>query len=57
MILIINAHPSRNSFTSAIATSYAAGAMDAGAKVELLNLYDLKFDPILHDAYHKIMPL
>ncbi|MDH4468231.1 MAG: NAD(P)H-dependent oxidoreductase [Bacteriovoracaceae bacterium] len=57
MILIINAHPSRNSFTSAIANSYATGAREAGAKVELLNLYDLKFDPILHDAYHKIMPL
>jgi NAD(P)H dehydrogenase (quinone) len=57
MILVINAHPSRNSFTGAIADSYAAGAQGAGAQVEVINLVDLVFDPILHDGYGKIMPL
>lgn len=57
MILIINGHPSRNSFTAAIADSYCAGAREAAAQVEILHLGELTFDPILHDGYGKIMPL
>lgn len=57
MILIIDGHPSRKSFTAAIAESYAKGARDAGAKVEILHLSELEFDPILHEGYREIMPL
>jgi NAD(P)H dehydrogenase (quinone) len=57
MILVINGHPSKKSFTAAIAESYTAGARGGGANVEILHLGDLKFDPILHEGYGKIMPL
>ncbi len=57
MILVINGHPSQSSFTRAVAESYAAGAREAGAQVEMLHLGDLKFDPILRDGYKTIMPL
>lgn len=57
MILVINGHPSRQSFTAAIAEAYADGAREAGSKVEILHLGDLRFDPILHEGYQKIMPL
>jgi NAD(P)H dehydrogenase (quinone) len=57
MILVINGHPSRNSFTAAIAESYAQGAREAGSVVEVVHLGDLKFDPILHEGYGVIMPL
>ena len=57
MILVINGHPSRNSFTGAIANSYVVGAREAGAQVEIIHLADLTFDPILHDGYRKIMAL
>ncbi len=57
MILVINAYPIRESFTGAVAESYAAGVREAGTQVEMLNLADLTFDPILHNAYKKIMPL
>jgi len=57
MIFVINGHPSRNSLTGALAESYAEGARAGGAKVELLHLADLKFDPVLHEGYQKVMPL
>jgi NAD(P)H dehydrogenase (quinone) len=57
MILVINGHPIRDSFTGAVAESYARGARESGSTVELIHLGDLKFDPILHYAYTKIMPL
>lgn len=57
MILVINAHPSQKSFTGAIADSYVAGAREAGASVEILNLHELKFDPILHNAYREVVAL
>ncbi len=57
MILVINGHSSRNSFTAAVAEAYAQGARAAGGKVELLHLSELKFDPILHEGYRQIQPL
>jgi putative NADPH-quinone reductase len=57
MILVINGHPSKTSFTAAIAESYTAGARRRGANVEILHLGDLKLDPILHQGYGKVMPL
>ncbi len=46
-ILILNAHPNRDSFCSALAESYRSGAESSNANVKLLNLIDLDFDPIL----------
>jgi NAD(P)H dehydrogenase (quinone) len=57
MILVINGHPGKNSFTRAIAESYLAGAKQAGAQVEILHLSELSFDPVLHEGYGEIMPL
>jgi len=49
-ILILNAHPVKNSFCSALAESYMKGALESGANVRLINLIDLQFDPILKDS-------
>jgi len=46
-ILVINSNPAKESFGRSLAESYAAGAKDAGADIQLLHLMDLKFDPIL----------
>ncbi len=55
-ILVINSHPDKDSFGRAIAESYAHGAM-TGVACTLVNLSDLKFDPILHFGYRLKMPL
>ena len=46
-ILIINAHPNKNSFCSALARRYYDGAVSSGAAVKLTDLADLDFDPVL----------
>lgn len=56
-ILIINAHPDKESFCFALAERYHKGAKKAGAKVKLVHLVDLKFNPILTYGYRKISPL
>lgn len=52
-ILIISAHPDPESFCSALAQSYYKGALISGAEVDLINLSELKFNPILKYGYHK----
>lgn len=56
-ILVILGHPDRNSLCGALAESYATGAREAGAQVEILRLGDLNFDPILHHGYREIQAL
>ena len=46
-VLIINAHPRKDSFCGALAESYRKGAVESGADVKLVHLIDLEFDPIL----------
>ena len=46
-ILILNAHPTKDSFCSALAESYCSGAEGSSTNVKLINLIDLDFDPIL----------
>lgn len=56
-ILLIDGHPLRDSFCSALGEAYAAGARAAGAEVRTVRVQDLVFDPILHNAYKSIQPL
>jgi len=51
-ILILQGHPNKNSFVHALSQKYAEGARSKGHDVELINLIDLKFDPVLHNGYH-----
>ncbi len=51
--LVINAHPSAESFCSALAKRYETGAKNAGAKVNLLNIRELDFDATIVDSFHK----
>ena len=54
-VLIINANPNQNSFSSALAQHYFTGAKDAGAEVKLVNLTDLDFDPVYHPGTDQVM--
>lgn len=56
-ILIINGHPDAESFNWALSESYAKGAIMAEANVEIINLIDLDFDPILKYGYRIPYPL
>ena len=46
-ILIVLGHPLTQSFCGALAKAYAQGATRGGAKVEILNLGELDFNPVL----------
>jgi putative NADPH-quinone reductase len=58
-ILIIDGHPYDQSFCTAIAKAYAENTQQryAQAKIQLLSLRDLEFDPILRAGYKKIQEL
>lgn len=51
-VLIINGHPDKESFTTALTEAYAKGARRrADAQVDVLHLTDLAFDLVLHHGY------
>ncbi|WP_222165060.1 NAD(P)H-dependent oxidoreductase [Edaphocola aurantiacus] len=52
-ILILNGHPNPQSFNAALAQAYAEGAIASGASVQVLNLYELQFDPNLKYGYRQ----
>ena len=56
-ILIINGHPDEKSFCNSLAQSYKIGADSAVVECKLVNLYDLKFNPILYHGYRLITEL
>jgi NAD(P)H dehydrogenase (quinone) len=56
-ILIINGHPDKESFCNSLAESYKKGADSTGANSKLVNVYDLKFNPILNQGYRLITEL
>ena len=56
-VLIINGHPDEKSFCKSLADSYKKGSDSAGANCKLVNLYDLKFNPILNHGYRLITEL
>ncbi len=55
-IFILVGHPNNESFSSALAESYAKGARESGHEVRITHLADMKFDPILHKGYSVIQP-
>lgn len=56
-ILIINAHPVRDSLCDALALQYKKGAEAAGASCKMICLAELNFDPILRYGFTKRMEL
>ncbi len=52
-VLVINGHPDRESLCFELAKRYKSGADSVGAECKLVNLADLKFNPILNSGYRK----
>jgi NAD(P)H dehydrogenase (quinone) len=60
-VLIVYAHPSRNSFCQAVLKKFQAGLVDAGHTSEVIDLYAIRFDPVFtardYPSYiHESMP-
>jgi NAD(P)H dehydrogenase (quinone) len=56
-ILIIDAHPNKESLCTALAGAYKKGALSAGAEIKEIIIRDLEFDPNLQFGYQKRMNL
>jgi len=56
-ILIINGHPDKESFCFALTESYKRGVEKSGSTCKVVNLNDLKFNPILIYGYRKVSEL
>lgn len=56
-ILVILGHPDVNSYCAALADAYVQGARAAGARVKLVKLAELDFDPVLHQGYNAVQEL
>lgn len=56
-IIVVNGHPDRESFNSAIAQTYIQSAQEAGAEVRYLAIGELDFNPNLQFGYRKRMEL
>ena len=52
-ILIIDANPSKFSYTACLAEEYEINAQKSGFEVDILKLRDMSFDPILHYGYSR----
>lgn len=52
-ILIINGHPTKNSYCDSLSKSYSSAASSAGNEVVLLNLYELDFKINFINGYSK----
>lgn len=56
-ILIINGHPNKASFNTALAEAYKAGASTKQVHIQEINIADLNFNPNLEFGYSKRMEL
>lgn len=54
-ILIINAHPDKESYNFGLSEAYKKGALNSNADVKQINIRDLKFNPNLEFGYQKIV--
>ena len=52
-ILILDANPSKFSYTACLSEEYEINARQSGFEVEILKLRELDFDPILHYGYNR----
>ena len=48
-VLIIYAHPNPMSFTKAVLDNFVRGLNEAGHQYEIVDLYKIKFNPVLQD--------
>ncbi|MCW2259365.1 MULTISPECIES: NAD(P)H-dependent oxidoreductase [Sphingobacterium] len=56
-IVVINGHPDKLSFNSALANAYIKAAKESGAEVRYIALADLDFNPNLQFGYRQRMEL
>ncbi|WHT39594.1 NAD(P)H-dependent oxidoreductase [Myroides sp. mNGS23_01] len=56
-IVVLVAHPNKDSFCSALAASYAEGSIAKGNEVKLIHLGELEYNPNLRYGYQKRMDL
>lgn len=56
-ILVINGHPDKESFNTAIADKYIKTALDLGAEIRYLHIGTLNFNPNLQFGYRQRMEL
>jgi len=56
-IIVIVGHARRDTFCEALATSYCAGAREAGHQVSCFVTSKMAFDPILHEGFDRVQPL
>jgi len=56
-VLVINGHPDPESYNAALTAAYMKGLEITGADYELINLYDLNFNPNLKYGYRLISEL
>ena len=56
-ILIINGHPNKESFNYALANAYQQGALKSKAKVDVIHIGELDFNPNLQYGYTKRIEL
>ncbi|HCC93322.1 MAG TPA: NAD(P)H dehydrogenase, partial [Flavobacteriaceae bacterium] len=56
-IVVINGHPDKESFNSAIAQTYITSAISLGAEVRYITIGELDFNPNLQFGYRKRMEL
>ena len=52
-ILVINGHPDAESYNFALSRAYVKGVENSDAKVEVINIRDLDFNPNLQYGYRK----
>lgn len=56
-IVVINGHPNKDTFNSAIANAYIQSAKDSGAEVRYIAIGELDFNPNLQFGYRQRMEL
>ena len=55
-VLTVFAHNNRRSFCGGVLERFSAGLADAGHTNEVLDLYEIKFDPVFRDRTSPVTP-
>jgi putative NADPH-quinone reductase len=56
-VFVLLGHPVIQSSLGSLADAYIEGAKESGHEVRRVNIADVTFDPILHNAYNDVQPL